>query len=337
MRFRINRTVPQAILGLLAVLVFFLAGMLMIGRLEESGQRKPSDNSWAAPEEAGVYYQGRWYVPRQNVETVLVLGLDRSEEENIPVSGDYAQSDFILLLAIDRTAKRCTPILLNRDTLAEIRDFDQYGQPSGTYPAQLALAYAHAQACTGNEKTACMAAVDAVSGLLYDVRIDHYVTLTMDGLMILNDLAGGVTVGIRDDFSAVDPALVQGETVTLLGEQALRYVRARWWVGDSTNLERMERQKEYLSALQAQLATLADRDEGFILNALLTVNEQMQSDCTAEQLARLAEDIRNFTTEDYITPEGEAVTGDKYVEFCVDEEKLQELVVREFYEPENKS
>ena len=333
---RISRGTIRAAVALLMLLALFLVGMQVFQRWEEGGRSGFSDHDWMEQEEDGgalLNYQGNWYAPRNDVESVLMLGLDRSEAEDISVSGDYAQSDFIMLLQIDRAAERCTPILLNRDTMAEIQDYDEYGRPSGTYQAQLALAYAHAQAYTRNEKTAGRAAMDAVSKLLYGVKIDHYVTLTMDGIIVLNDLAGGVTVEIRDDFSAVDPTLVQGERVTLLGEHALKYVRSRWQVGDSTNLERMERQEEYLNALQERLAAMSDGDEEFILSSLLKINEHMDSDCTVEQLSRLAEDIRSLQMEDFITLAGEAVMGETYIEFIVDEDALQKLVVDYFYAP----
>lgn len=336
MKTRIDRRAILTAAGLLTVLTLFLAGALLLFLWEEgSFLPRESGEPAPAPEEEGalIFYEGTWYEPREDIETVLVLGLDRSEQEGISVTGSYAQSDLVLLLEIDRTSRSCRAIHLNRDTMAEIQDFDRDGQPNGTYTAQLALAYAHAQAYTKNDTTACKTAVKAVSGLLYGVEIDHYVTLTMDGLMELNDLAGGVEVEIKDDFSAVDPTLVQGERVTLLGEHALNYVRTRWYVGDSTNLERMERQREYLLALQEKLSGLAEEDDEFILSSLLKVNEHMDSDCTIQQLAQLAEDVRAFPLEELSALEGEAVMGEKYIEFHVDEKALQKLVVEDFYRP----
>lgn len=335
MRVRVDRRLVKLAAAVLLVSALFLTGMLLL-RFWEEGRilSRASGDGWTEEESGALlFYEGEWYAPRADSETVLVLGLDRSESEEIPEYGAYAQADFLLLLEIDRAAGVCTPVLLNRDTMADIPDFDEYGRPSGTCPAQLALAYAHAQAYTGNRRTACRAAVEAVSSLLYGVSIDHYVTLTMDGLMALNDLAGGVTVEVRDDFSAVDSTLVQGERVTLMGEHALNYVRARWWVGDSSNLERMERQKEYLSGLQERLSALADQDEEFVLDSLLEISEHMSSDCTAEQLAQLAEEIRGFRMEDYVPLEGETVMGETYVEFHVDEAALQRLVIEVFYQP----
>lgn len=335
MKARVNRRVILAVVGLLTVLALFLAGAFVLFFWEEGGFPTRTDGELPLePEDSGalILYEGTWYAPRSDVETVLVLGLDRSEREGIGMTGNYAQSDLMLLLEIDRTNENCRVIHLNRDTMAEIQDFDQYGRPTGTYAAQLTLAYAHAQAYTKNDTTACLSAVKAVSELLYGVKIDHYITLTMDGLMELNDLAGGVEVEIRDDFSAVDPTLAQGERVTLLGEHALNYVRARWYVGESTNLERMERQREYLLSLKEKLSALADQDDGFIMSTLLSVNDYMNSDCTAQQLSALAEDIRRYPVERYVSPKGEAEQIGDVMGFYVDEKDLQKLVIEDFYQ-----
>lgn len=330
MRFRINRRAILGLAGLAAVLALLLAGAFLLS-VREGGVR-PGGTPSQAPEKDGMlYYDGRWLAPREDLETVLVLGLDRSGTEGIGMTGEYAQSDFVLLLVMDKPAGRCTPILLNRDTMASIQDFDQYGRPSGRYEAQLALAYAHAQAYTGNDKTAAQTAADAVSRLLYGVKIDHYVTVTMDGLMALNDLVGGVEVEIVDDFSAVDPTLRQGERVTLLGEHALNYVRARWYVGGSSNLERMARQRTYLKALQEKLSGMAEDNGAFTTSALLALNEHMDSDCTAEQLSALADTLRSIQVEEFISPEGELTQGENYMEFRADEDALQRLVAETFY------
>jgi len=335
MKFHVDRKTIRTAVVLLTVLSLFLVGGLVLFLWEEGSF--PGAETAASPEpqegdEELLYYNGAWYAPRKDVETVLVLGLDRSEQEDISETGSYAQSDLILLLKLDRTNETYQAIQLNRDTMAEIQDFDEYGRPSGAYVTQLTLAYAHAQAYTRNDRTAAMAAVAAVSKLMYGLEIDHYVTLTMDGVIALNDLVGGVTVTIKDDFSAVDPTLVQGETVTLMGKHALSYVRARQKVGAGSNLERMERQREYLSGLQEKLSSLAAEDEDFISGALLEVNEHMGSDCTVQQLSELAESLRRFRMADYTVVEGEAVENGQYVEFYPDEEALQRLVVEGFYE-----
>ena len=95
-------------------------------------------------------------------------------------------------------------------------------EPAGSFTGQLALAHTYGS----GEEDSCENTVLAVSNLLYGMEIDHYVSLTMDGVALLNDLVGGVPVEVLDDFSGIDDSLVQGETVTLRGRQALTYVRS---------------------------------------------------------------------------------------------------------------
>lgn len=333
MRLRLHIRVVKAAAGLAVLLALLLTGALLLRRWEEARPIPRTSEEEEAAEDGRelVFYDGVWYAPREDLETVLFLGLDKAAlDESISVSGEYAQADFVALAVLDPRTEAGKLIHISRDTITDIPDFDASGKPLGTYTGQLALAYAHAQAYTGSDRTACESARKAVSQLLYGVEIDHYVTLTLDGVAKLNDLAGGVTVEIQEDFSAVDETLKQGETVTLRGEHALNYVRSRWWVGDSTNLERMERQGRYLEALLEKLSGRIKEDEGFALSALAALSDYMDSDCTAEQLAALAGKARAC---EQVSLAGEAVMGERYMEFYVDEAALRELVMDSFFEP----
>ena len=61
------------------------------------------------------------------------------------------------------------------------------------------------------------------------------------------------TVKVTSDFSAVDPALTEGKTITMNGEQALEFIRTRKDVDDQTNLARMGRQRQFLTAFEEKL------------------------------------------------------------------------------------
>ena len=161
--------------------------------------------------------------------------------------------------------------------------------------------------------------------------------MTMDGVALLNDLVGGVTVEVLDDFSGVDNSLVQGETITLKGQQALTYVRSRGGLEDSSNLHRMERQRLYLSALQQQLKLASQQDSGFTLDALLQLNAYMVSDCTVNQLSDLGDSLAAYQVGDILTTPGDAQEGEEFMEFTVDEAALQQLVMDVFYEPVEES
>lgn len=336
MKFRVDVRVLKGTAAILAVVLVLLAGMLLLQRWENTQDAPVSSSGEASSVEAGApvdgreitYYNGTAYAKKENLETVLLLGVDKFEGETPEGYLNNQQADFLLLLVMDKQHETCTPIQLNRDTMTQIQILGVTGEPAGTFTGQLALAHTYGS----GEEDSCENTVLAVSNLLYGMEIDHYVSLTMDGVALLNDLVGGVTVEVLDDFSGIDDSLVQGETVTLQGQQALTYVRSRGGLEDTSNLHRMERQRQYLAALQGQLSSKAQSDEGFTLEALLQLNEYLVSDCTVEQLSALGDNLANYQVSDILTTPGDAQEGEEFMEFTVDEAALQQLVMDVFYE-----
>ena len=311
-----------------ALAVLFLAGLFLLHAWEESAgavKGAPAD-----PEDALTYYNGAWYRPRKELETVLAIGVDQaSVDDELRRDQQYEQCDFLLLLVIDKRNERCTAVHINRDTITEIRVLDDdTNEFLGTINRQLALAHTYGD----RPEACCRNTVTAVSGLLYGIEIDHYLSLTMDGVAVLNDLAGGVTLEVMDDLTGQDPALIQGETVTLKGRQALTYVQARMGLADPSNVHRMERQRQYLEALQEQFRGRAETDKGFAMSALWELNAYMVSDCSIEQLSTLVNTLEAYGAAEYRMLEGESVAGEKYMEYYVDEAAARELVMELFYE-----
>jgi len=333
MRVRFGRGLIKAFVCGLAVLAFFLFLLLMVHVWEQKDREAKGSavNSGDAADESGeelMYYNGAWYVQKRKLETVLILGIDKyTGEQEQPVQGSFEQADFMMLLALDRENGTSTGIHLNRDTMTEFNILSGSGASAGTKTGQLALSHTYGDTA----QIRCKNTVDAVSNLLYGVKIDHYLSLTMDSVAVLNDLAGGVTLEVLDEFPG-DGTLVKGETMTLRGQQALTYVRTRKGLEDSSNLHRMERQRQYLEALQTQLFEKIDADSEFLISSLLQINPYMVSDCTIEQLSDLVEAIKSCEKREYVTLEGKAEKGEVHVEFYVDEEALQRLVMEMFYE-----
>lgn len=341
MKFRVDVRVLKGTAAILAVVLVLLAGMLLLQRWENTQDAPVSSSGEASSVEAGApvdgreitYYNGTAYAKKEDLETVLLLGVDKFEGETPEGYVNNQQADFLLLLVMDKQNETCTPIQLNRDTMTQIQILGVTGEPAGTFTGQLALAHTYGS----GEEDSCENTVLAVSNLLYGMEIDHYVSLTMDGVALLNDLVGGVTVEVLDDFSGIDDSLVQGETVTLQGQQALTYVRSRGGLEDSSNLHRMERQRQYLAALQQQLKAAVQQEDGFTLDALLQLNEYMVSDCTVNQLSDLGDSLATYQVSDILTTPGDAQEGEEFMEFTVDEDALQQLVMDVFYEPVEES
>ena len=240
MKLRVNMRVLKGMAIGLSVLMLLMAAALLLRNLDENQGRDTAPDvssnaegsSSSALEEAGdtrelTYYNGGWYARRDKYA--------ETEESNYL---NNEQSDFLMLLVINKETGACTPIQLNRDTMTKIQILGVRGDVAGTFTGQLALAHTYGS----GERDSCLNTAEAVSNLLYGVGIDHYISITMDGVAILNDLVGGVEVEVMDDFSSIDSTLVQGETVTLMGNHALTYVRTRGGLEDSSNLRRMERQ-----------------------------------------------------------------------------------------------
>jgi len=277
-----------------------------------------------------INYDGVDYRLRDDLDTYLFIGIDKFTED-LP-QGEYyrnfQQCDFLFLMIVDRSNKSYSALHINRDTMAEIRQLGLNGQTVGTEIGQLALSHTYGS----GGKDSCRNTVWSVSRFLYDVPIEHYVSITMDGVPVLNDTVGGVVVHISDDFSAVDPALEMGKDVRLAGDQALSFVRSRMAVGDGSNLSRMRRQREYIQALYQQMEQRMQTDSRFGYRLANALADYVVSDLTTDEMSRTADLLRDYRFTTIYAIEGEASYDSTFVEFHPDETALQQQVLRLFFE-----
>ena len=315
----------KKILLLVAVLAVLALILYSATRLMESVLTP--DTGEVAIQSKTVSKNGTDYFPRQDITTILLMGVDRygpvADSEAYNNSG---ASDLNILVIIDETAESVDLLYLNRDTMVEMPVLGIGGRNAGTYYGQLALAHTYG---SGLEES-CENTVETISKLLGGIRIDYYLSMNMDTIAILNDAVGGVTVEVKDDFSQVDPTLVKGEQVLLKGDQALTYVRTRKDMEDSSNLRRMERQRQFMDALYEKLLDCTENNPDFLLDALLQLSDSVMSDCTPTQLEALF-DLMEECALNSITPlKGEAVKGDEFMEFYTDEDSLKQTVISLF-------
>lgn len=309
---------------LLCALFFFLLADW------ESGHSAVDVSEYGDQDDGKVNLNGVWYIPNENLKVILLIGVDKYESQTESESyNNSQQADFLMLLLMDEESETCTALHLNRDTMTEIPVLGVRGENAGTINGQLALAHTYGD---GGNKS-CRNTVEAVSNLLYGVEINHYIAVTMDAVPIVNDLAGGVTLTVLNDMTSASPELKEGATVTLTGNQALAYVRTRYGLEDSTNISRMERQRQYLKALRDALSAKTVSDDTFLLSLIEQTSPYMASDCTANQLSRMYEQWELYADGGIRTVEGEAKKGNEYMEFYPDEAALKKLVVELFYVP----
>ena len=292
-----------------------------------------SQNSTVSPVTTAVMepvlYQGVTWVPRQQLETYLFMGIDvRGPAKGVKSYIGGGQADVQLVLVIDHANQTWQMLQINRDSMVEVQLLGVMGTVAARKVEQITLAHAYG---SGLEDS-CINACTAVSGMLGGHEIDGYMALNLDAVSILNDLVGGVTLTVTSDFSAVDPTLVQGETITLKGDQALTYVRSRRGVDDQTNLSRMSRQRQYLDALQKQMAA---QDAEFAITAYDAIDTYMVTDIGSGTMTKIGEYLQQYQERDVLTVDGESTVDDRGSNaYILDEDSLQKTILELFYQPE---
>lgn len=274
-----------------------------------------------------IEYNGIMYTPRPQLETYLLMGID--VEGPAKGNGSYSgggQADVQLLLVVDNTNQTWQVLQINRDSMVEVQVLGMTGEVIQNKTAQIATAHAYGD---GTERS-CRNAVTAVSNMLGGKTIDGYMSLNMDAVAILNDMVGGVPVTISSDFTAVDPSLQEGRTVILQGQQALTFVRSRKNVDDETNLSRMERQRQYLAALEQKMT---QQDEEFAIRAYDAMSDYMVTDMGSGTVVDLGEKIKTYEELPLLTIAGESGTDEEgSATYTLDQDSLQQAIVTLFYE-----
>lgn len=313
---------------LLLIVLLFCALLFVLTRWEEGQGFFASDEPESTVPTLSIGHQK--YELNPNIQTMLVMGLDKFEGEldNSAYYNDQ-QADFLLLLVMDDAKQTYSALHINRDTMAEMDVLGVAGGKVGTVTQQIALSHTY-----GNgEEVSCRNTAEAVSKFLLNSKVNHYISVTMDAVPLYNDLVGGVTVEVLDDFTGIDDTLKKGQTVTLKGEQALRYVRTRYGMEDSTNNTRMLRQQQYLKNLLEKTKENMAVNSEFVVEASVKMADYFVADRTVNQLQTLFNKLNTYSFEGIKTIEGDLMKGERFMEFYPDADSLKEVVAQLFYKP----
>ncbi|MGN1051603.1 MAG: LCP family protein [Acutalibacteraceae bacterium] len=280
---------------------------------------------------SAIYIDGSPYELKSDIETILFMGTDKYNSDEIEESSfrNDMQNDFNFLIVIDNDSEKITPILINRDTMTDIQTYSVSGKKSGMAYEQLALAHTYG---TG-ESDSCVNVIEAVSSLLYDVNIEHYAAVSLDAIPVLNDAVGGVCLTLLDDLSSLDSSMVKGKEITLKGKQAEYYVRTRYGLDDSTNENRMERQKQYISSWVESAKQYLEKDSSFAEDTIIKVNNYLTTDMSVSSLSKLSEKISKYEQESIVEFDGTSSVVDNHVQFTPDDSAVKKIVLDTFYTP----
>ncbi|MGW1166561.1 LCP family protein [Streptomyces sp. NPDC002550] len=198
----------------------------------------------AAARELARYERERPTELVRGAQNILLIGSDtRAGEGNSAYGPDLGseRSDTTILLHLAADRRSATAVSLPRDLMVDIPGCRQ---PDGSRSEPVFAMFNHSFQLGGSACT-----IRTVEKLT-DIRIDHHVVVDFSGFKKMVNAVDGVQVCLKEpiDDKAALLKLPAGR-VTLNGEQALGFVRARKSLGDGSDTERMERQQRFLGAL----------------------------------------------------------------------------------------
>ncbi|WAZ22166.1 LCP family protein [Streptomyces cinnabarinus] len=198
----------------------------------------------AAAEELARYEGERPTSLVKNAQNILLIGSDsRSGDENRRYGRDSGteRSDTTILLHLAAGRRSATAVSLPRDLMVDV---PACLRPDGSRSEPMFAMFNYAFEMGGS---ACsIRTVEKLTG----VRIDHHMVVDFRGFKDMVDAVGGVEVCLKSPINdkAAKLRLPAGR-VTLDGEQALGFVRARKSLGNGSDTDRMDRQQRFLGAL----------------------------------------------------------------------------------------
>ena len=331
-RKRISRRDMLKAAGTLAAALAALGGGAhLLQRLDDkenaaSAASYTTNDHRAEAELKEVTWNGKTYRQRPGLETYLVMGVDTSGAGlGVNSYAGGGQADVQMVVVLDNINQTWQMLQLNRDSIVQVPVRGVQGDIIAYEDEQLALAYYYGD---GREQS-CENTVLTVSALLDGQTIDGYAAVNMDAVGIITDMVGGVTLTVTSDFSAIDPTLVEGETITLYGDQALTYVRSRYNIDDETNLARMARQRQYLAALEEKLR---QQDGDFVASAYEELAGSMVTNIGSGTAVEIAQRLQEYTELPLRTIDGENVVEGEHWAYHLDQDSLQQTILELFYQ-----
>lgn len=275
-----------------------------------------------------VVYNGKKYEYNENITSVLFMGVDKENlETNTDDFGKNGDADVLLLFTFDTVSGKTNLVSISRDTMSDVDVFSTEGNYVGTKIQQICLAYSYGD----GRETSCENQVDAVRKLFYNVPINSYFALDLSAINVLNDTVGGVTVEALETFGP----FVEGETVTLHGTDAEKYVRTRNTKILESNNMRMERQKQYIRGFFDRVVYETKQNIMTPVDLFNEASPYMVTNIGVPKVTYLAENVlnKNFYELNMQNVPGEVKQGDFYAEYYVDEDSFYEMFLNIYYTP----
>jgi LCP family protein required for cell wall assembly len=189
-------------------------------------------------------------------ENIAIIGSDTRNGQGSGFGANLTtdQSDTLMIVHISASRKWADIMSIPRDSWVNIPSCEM-GNGQMAAPTTFKINEAFALGNLDGNKTALGAAC-TIETLEQDtgIHIDHFVVINFEGFRDMVNALGGVqecnTTPIDDPNSGL--VLTVGHHL-LNGTQALGYVRARYTLGNGSDLERIVRQQAFMSSLVSRV------------------------------------------------------------------------------------
>lgn len=278
-----------------------------------------------------ITVNGKQYYYNENILAILLLGID-----DWKIDGFNGQCDVIAVLVLDTEQNTMRILSIPRDTMGDIVRKDANGNFYDETNGQLALAHSYGR----DDLDSLELSRRSISNFLYGVPIQKAISIEIAGVPKANDLVGGVTVQCLQDFSGkkdingrYNTSMKEGETVHLDGAQAMLYIRARDTSVETSSMERLQRQIQYIKAYFSQAKQRFKENPTFPLTMYSELSQYLTLDLSVQEIAYLGSKVLGLelTDDTIVTLDGTLTKGEKFMEFYVDEDLLLQTVLELFY------
>ena len=323
------------LLFILAVLVFAVlafVGLRTWGHLDI--MKKTDANGDPLAYQETIEYKGHTYRYNDDVFSMAFLGIDQREMLDVKSTDFVGAADADIVVAINTKTGETKVIAIPRDTMVDVDIWSTSGIFLRTEKTQLCLAYAYGD---GGRKS-CENSISSISRVLYNVPIQKYYALDLDGVAPLNDSIGGVTV--KSIYTLPEYNIKYGDTVTLLGDAAEAYVRTRDMDKITASLDRTDRQMQYVKAFAEQALPAVVKDFSTISKLYNTAAKYSQTNLSLNNatyvgsllLSKGVTEFKPYTIKGTMKASEDALMPEiVHAEFYPDEDNLMETVLDVFY------
>jgi LCP family protein required for cell wall assembly len=188
---------------------------------------------------------------------LLLIGSDTRQGQGStaygPVGAELA--DVIILLHINQARTNAVALSFPRDLMVKMPECPN---PEGGDPYS-SKDFVQINATMNYGGPACtLLTVQALTG----IRIPYLAMIDFKGVIAMSEAVGGVPVCVAEDINDDYTKLyLEAGQHTLVGDQALAFLRTRHGVGDGSDLSRISNQQVFLTSLVRKL-----KDEGALTN-----------------------------------------------------------------------